>query len=161
MGTTRDFTELIKQNEGILFKITSVYAADRDAQKDLYQEVVLQLWKSFGSFRNESKVSTWLYRIALNTAITFMRKAKKKAPFIPIDQVVLEYTETKDQLFEERVKLLYEHIKALDSLEKGIVLLYMEEKSYEEIAQITGLTASNVGTRLSRIKAKLKQQMTK
>lgn len=159
MSKTAEFTQLISENEGAIFKITSVYTDDRDSQKDLYQEVVLQLWNSYDAFRGASKKSTWLYRVALNTAISYLRKSRKHKVLIPIDQVVLDLTEDHDPAFEERLQMLYAHIRELSSLEKGIILLYLEDKSYEEIAVITGLTVTNVATRLSRIKIKLKQQI--
>jgi RNA polymerase sigma-70 factor (ECF subfamily) len=160
MSETAQFTQLIKDNEGILFKVTSVYTDDYETKQDLYQEIVLQLWKSFDAFNGESKWSTWMYRIALNTAITYMRKAKKKKVFVPLDQTVLNYSESTDHEFEERLKTLYAHIKMLNTLEKGIILLFLEDKNYEEISSITGLTVTNVASRLSRIKMKLKEQIT-
>ena len=159
MSKTAEFTQLISENEGAIFKITSVYTEDRDSQKDLYQEIVLQLWKAFDAFKGDSKKSTWLYRVALNTAISHLRKSKKQKVMVPIDQVVLEMTETHDPVFEERLKALYQHIRGLSSLEKGIILLFLEDKSYEEISSITGLTVTNVATRLSRIKEKLKKRI--
>lgn len=161
MSKTAEFTQLISENEGALFKITSVYTNDRDNQQDLYQEIVLQLWKSYDSYKGQSKRSTWLYRIALNTAISYLRKSKKQKVLIPIDQVVSELAIHHDPLFEERLKMLYEQIKGLDALEKGIILLYLEDRNYEEIAAITGLTVTNVATRLSRIKTKLKKQINR
>ena len=159
MSNTAEFTQLISENEGAIFKITSVYTDDRDSQKDLYQEIVLQLWKSFDAFKGTSKRSTWLYRVSLNTAISYLRKSKKHKVLVPIDQVVQEITETYDPVFEERLKALYAHIRQLNSLEKGIILLFLEDKNYEEISSITGLSVTNVATRLSRIKTKLKKQI--
>lgn len=159
MSLEAQFIQLIKENEGVIFKITSIYTRNQADQHDLYQEIVLQLWKAFGSFRNESKISTWMYRVAMNTAITRLRKDKKKGQQVPISQVVLNRTETTDVAFEERLKVLYQHIEKLNDLEKGLILLFLENKSYEEMAEITGLSVSNVGTRLSRIKAKLKSQV--
>ena len=159
MSKTAEFTQLISENEGAIYKITSVYTNDQDSQKDLYQEIVLQLWNSFDAFKGASKRGTWLYRVALNTAISYLRKSKKHNVLVPIDQVVLDITEAHDSSFEERLKALYAHIRELGSLEKGIVLLYLEDKSYEEISAITGLSVTNVATRLSRIKSKLKKQI--
>jgi len=159
MSNTAEFTQLISENEGAIFKITSVYTDDRDNQKDLYQEIVLQLWKSFDAFKGTSKKSTWLYRVALNTSISYLRKSSKHKVLVPIDQVVLDITEAYDSSFEERLKALYAHIRELDSLEKGVILLYLEDKSYEEISTITGISVTNVATRLSRIKMKLKKQI--
>lgn len=161
MGKEEAFTRVIKENEGVIFKITTVYTNNQADQQDLYQEIVYQLWKSFDSFREESRIGTWLYRVALNTAITQARKKKKKGHQVPIDQVVIQQTEYRDTIFEDRIKVLYAHIEQLNALEKGLILLYLEGKNYEEIAAITGLTPSNVGTRLSRIRQKLKTQMIK
>lgn len=161
MGKEEAFTRVIRENEGVIFKITTIYTNNGVDQKDLYQEIVYQLWKSFDSFRQESRIGTWLYRVALNTAITQTRRKKKRGDQVPIDQVVIQQTDYHDTLFEDRLKMLYAHIEQLNALEKGLILLYMEGKNYEEMAIITGLSASNVGTRLSRIRQKLKTQMIK
>ncbi len=153
------FVQIIKQNEGLIFKITTMYTNNRDDQQDLYQEIVYQLWKSFDSFRAEAKISTWMYRIALNTAITKLKKRKRQGISVGIDQVVLQQTENYDPEFEERLKLVFAHIQQLNVLEKGLMLLVLEGKKYEEIAVIMGLSSSNVGTRISRIKQKLKKQI--
>lgn len=155
------FIKLIKENEGIIFKVALVYAFNEEDQKDLYQEIVYQLWKSFDSFRGDAKVSTWMYRIALNTSITHLKKEKKKGSRVSIDAVLLNKIEHIDTLMDERIQLLYKHIKQLNTIEKGVVLLYLEGNNYEEIAAVTGFTVSNVGTRLNRIKQKLKSQIKK
>ncbi|CAN5343459.1 sigma-70 family RNA polymerase sigma factor [soil metagenome] len=154
-----EFIRVIQENEGIIFKITSIYTRDKDDQEDLYQEIVYQLWKSFDSFRNESKISTWMYRIALNTSIAHLRKVKKKGEQVPIDKVILNRMDLSDTVAEERISILYEQIKTLNTIEKGIVVLYLEGKNYEEIANVTGFTSTNIGTRLNRIKQKLKSQI--
>lgn len=161
MQKEEKFVRLIKKNEGVIFKITTIYTDNRDDQKDLYQDVVYQLWKSFDSFRSESKISTWMYRIALNTALTQLKKSKRMGHAVSIDQVILKQTENYDTEFEERLKLLYTHLKLLNVLEKGLMLLLLEGKKYDEIAEITGLSPSNVGTKISRIKQKLKNQIIK
>lgn len=161
MQSETEFIRIIKDNEGVIFKITTMYTDNRIDQQDLYQDVVYQLWKSFKSFRAESKISTWMYRVALNTALTRLKKNKRRAHTVSIDKVILEQTEYYNPQFEERLKLMYAHIKRLNQLEKGIMLLLLEGKKYEEIAEITGLSSSNVGTRISRIKQKLKQQIVK
>ena len=161
MGKEEQFAQIIKDNEGLIFKITTVYTNNGQDQKDLYQDIVYQLWKSFDSFRNESKVSTWMYRVALNTAIRQLQKRKRRPDGVSIDKVVARQTENYDTEFEERLKIVYSHIGKLNVLEKGLILLLLEGKKYEEIAEITGLSPSNVGTRISRIKAKLKSQIVK
>ena len=161
MGKEESFTRIIKDNEGVIFKITTIYTDNGQDQKDLYQEIVYQLWKSFDSFRNESKISTWMYRIALNTAIGQLKKSKKHSNKTGIDQVVLQQTENYDTEFENRLKMVYEQIHQLNILEKGLILLLLEGKKYGEIAEITGLSETNVGTRISRIKQKLKSRILK
>ncbi|MEK6153813.1 sigma-70 family RNA polymerase sigma factor [Flavobacteriaceae bacterium 3-367] len=161
MGKEEEFVRVIKQNEGVIFKITTIYTDNKTDQQDLYQDIVYQLWKAFPGFRKESKVSTWMYRIALNTALTRLKKSKRGGHSVSIDRVVLQEAECYDYEFEERLKLVYSHIKQLNLLEKGIMLLLLEGKKYEEIAEITGLSPSNVGTRISRIKQKLKEQLVK
>lgn len=159
MSEEEKFTEAIKAHEGIIYKITTVYANSEEDRQDLYQEIVAQLWSSFSRFRNESKISTWMYRIALNTAITSLRKNKNRGHEVPIEKAVLEYVEVSDPVLEERIKALYKHIETLGDLDKGIMLLFLEKKSHDEIAQIIGLSTSNIGTRLSRIRKKLKEKM--
>lgn len=161
MSKEEEFTRIIKQNEGVIFKITTVYTDQSEDQQDLYQEIVYQLWKAYDGFRGDAKISTWMYRVALNTAITRLRKEKRKGSKVGIDQVVLKQTENYDTEFEEKLKVVYAHIKMLNDLEKGLILLLLEGKKYEEIATITGLSATNVGTRISRIKQKLKTQIIK
>lgn len=161
MSKEEAFVQLIKQNEGVIFKITTMYTDNGSDQKDLYQDVVYQLWKSFDSFRSESKIGTWMYRVALNTALTRLKKSKRMGSKVPIDKVVMEQTENYDSEFEEKLRLMYAHIKQLNVLEKGLMLLLLEGKKYEEIAEITGLSPTNVGTRISRIKQKLKKQIIK
>lgn len=161
MQKEEEFIRIIKEHEGVIFKITTMYTDNRDDQKDLYQDVVYQLWKSFESFRAESKISTWMYRIALNTALTRLKKKKRMGNSVSMDKVIMQQTENYNPEFEEKLKILYAHIKQLNVLEKGLMLLLLEGKKYEEISEITGLSPSNVGTKISRIKQKLKQQIVK
>lgn len=154
-----EFINIIKNNEAAIFKITTFYTNSKDDQEDLYQEIVFQLWKSFSNFRGDAKISTWLYRVALNTAITYLKKTKKQGDRVSIDHILLKQMESYDSLHEDRLRLMYRHINLLNKLEKGLILLLLEGKKYEEIAEITGLTATNVGTRISRIKDKLKNQL--
>lgn len=154
------FTKLIKDNEGMIFKISRAYCDNAQDQKDLYQDIVFQLWKGFDSFRGDSKASTWMYRVALNTAFSFLRKEKRKGYKIQMDDLQIAY-EPDDPILEERIKEMYIQIRALSDVEKGIMLLLLEGKKYEEIAEITGFTRTAVGTRISRIKEKLKKQLVK
>ncbi len=161
MTKQQAFTEVIKENQGLIFKITSVYTNSKEDQKDLYQEIIYQLWKSFKTFKGNSKISTWMYRVALNTSITFLKKEKRSGVQVPIEQILTHKMEQHDTVIEDRIALLHTQIKKLNIIEKGIVLLYLEGKSYDNIAEITGFTKTNIGTRLSRIKEKLKTQILK
>jgi RNA polymerase sigma-70 factor (ECF subfamily) len=152
------FTAMIKDNEGIIFKLSRAYCDSIEDQKDLYQEIVFQLWKGYDSFRGDSKASTWMYRVALNTAFSFLRKEKRRGHSVALGDIQLTY-EPHDPIQEERIKEMYTQIRRLSDLEKGIMLLLLEGKKYEEIAEITGLTRTTVGTRISRIKDKLKKQL--
>jgi RNA polymerase sigma factor (sigma-70 family) len=161
MDLKERFTSVIKENEGLIFKITTLYTNSVQDRNDLYQEIVYQLWKSFASFNAQSKISTWMYRVALNTAIYHLKQTKRRVNTIPIDLETERFSDDGDKGEEEKIKLLYEHIQLLNLLEKGITLLYLEGKSHEEIAAIVGISTSNVGTRISRIKEKLKSQIFK
>src|SRR5580700_2800943 len=122
MEDKKHFIGIIQENGGLIFKVAKVYTNSREDEQDLYQEIVYQLWKCFGSFRNESKISTWMYRIALNTAIAHLNKEKKKGSQVPIDEGLLNKPDTPDTLTEERSKALFSHIKQLNEIEKGIIL---------------------------------------
>jgi RNA polymerase sigma factor (sigma-70 family) len=155
MFTKEAFISIVKENEALIYKVTRVYTYNREDGQDLYQEIVYQLWKSFGSFRNEAKISTWMYRVALNTAITHLNKEKRKGHHIPVDEDLVNKPDIHDTLKAERLEVLYAVIKQLNTIEKGIIFLYLEGKTYDEIAAITGFTVTNVGTRLGRIKQKI------
>ena len=161
MQDKTQFVAIIKENEGLIYKVTKLYTNSKEDAEDLYQEIVYRLWKSFDSFRNESKISTWMYRIALNTCITHLKKEKRKGNQQPVNEDLLNKAETKDTLYEERTEILYAQLKLLNTIEKGIIFLYLEGKSYDEIAVITGFTSTNIGTRLNRIKQKIITQIKK
>ena len=133
-----------------------LYTTPTATLNDLYQDVVLNLWKAFPKFRRECKISTWIYRIALNTCISFIRKEKNVPEFVTLNREGDWMTEENDPL-QEMLRQLYRMINQLGQLDKSIILLYLEDKSYDEISEITGLTVTNVATKLSRIKDKLKK----
>jgi RNA polymerase sigma-70 factor (ECF subfamily) len=140
--------------------VCNIYCDDQEDRNDLFQEIVAQLWKSFPSFREESKFSTWMYRVALNTAITSFKKTKRRP-----DQNRLTYEnfQVKDENYdietEEEIKNLHRAVAQLTGVEKSIVLLFLENKKYEEIAEITGITQNYVRVKMNRIKKKLKKFM--
>lgn len=151
-----EFLKIVKQHERIIYKVCYLYSSKTASLGDLYQESLLNIWKAFPKFRHECKVSTWIYRISLNTCISFIRKEKNMPEFISLTQEVGELANEKDEL-HEMLRQLYRMINRLGQLDKSIILLYLEEKSYEEISEITGLTVTNVATKLGRIKDKLKK----
>lgn len=152
----KEFVILLNQNAGILYKVCNLYCDVPEDRSDLFQEIVLQLWKAFPSFRKESKVSTWMYRIALNTAISGFRKRSKGFLQISLSDGGFEIPDPARTSFEdENITALYKAIAQLSSVEKAIIMLYLEESSYQEIADITGISKSYVGVKLNRIKSKL------
>jgi RNA polymerase sigma-70 factor (ECF subfamily) len=162
MPNQEQFVHFINENEGILFKVSTLYTnSDADAQ-DLRQEMIYQLWRSFDSFKGNSKRSTWMYRVALNTAMVYLKKKKRTVTNgIEIDERLLQRADDNHSGEEEQIKKLYVTIKKLNDLERGIIMLYLEGKSHEEIAEIIGLTTTNIGTRIGRIKKKLKNLIEK
>ncbi len=155
------FTELIKEHEQLIFKVATLYTNSREDMEDLYQEIIFQLWKSFNTFRDESKLSTWMYRVAMNTAIYTLKNSKRQVTTTPINVSTESVMDSANRSAEDKLKLLHQSLQVLNLLEKGIILLYMEGKSYYEIGKLLGLTTSNVGTKISRIKEKLKSQINK
>jgi len=153
------FVNELNENAGIVHRICRIYFRNEDDRQDAFQEIVYQLWKSYGSFKGQSKFSTWMYRVALNTAITHIRKSKRDIVKPFLDNQYLQYPDGDDDTEEESVKLLYMAIDTLTSIDKAITLLYLDDHSYEEIASITGLTKTNVSVRLFRIKKRLEEQL--
>lgn len=152
----QEFLSVILEYKRVIYKVCYLYMSPNAPLNDLYQDVILNLWKAYPKFRKECKVSTWIYRIALNTCISFIRKEKNVPEIVTLTQEADWLTEEHDPI-HEMLRQLYRMINQLGQLDKSIILLYLEEKNYEEIAEITGLTATNVATKLSRIKDKLKR----
>lgn len=150
------FMDMIKANERVIYKVCLFYASDDLPLADLYQEVVCNLWQGYPKFRNESLVSTWIYRIALNTCISGVRKEIRR-PKGNYSTLMLEDVLKAPESLNTELTEMYKLIEKLRTVERAIVLLYLEEKSYKEIAEIMGLTVSNVATKLKRTKEKLKE----
>lgn len=153
----KEFLQIITENQGIIHKVCSIYCDSEEDRRDLFQEILVQLWKSFSSFRNESKFSTWMYRVALNTAITSFKKDKRQPDKsgIPFENLQLA-VEMYDTTTEDQIKMLNKAVSQLTGIEKSIILLFLEDKKYEEIAEITGITQNYVRVKMNRIKKKLK-----
>jgi RNA polymerase sigma factor (sigma-70 family) len=152
------FLELIQSNRGILYKISVSYCRNASDREDLIQEMVYQLWKSADRFDANYKFSTWMYRIALNVAISFYRKAYTGGVRVSLEAGFEVAESGSDGPLNERIEVLQRFIASLGELDKALIILYLEERPYKEIAEILGLTETNVATKLSRIKGRLKQE---
>ena len=155
------FTEIIDQHKGILFKVARVYCPNENDRQDLIQEMMIQVWQSIHKYNGQFKISTWLYRISLNVAISFYRKNTTRANRFTVlnEQTTEILTENKAET-EQQLNLLEQFISELKELDKALILLYLEDKTHTEIAEIVGLSVSNVGTKVGRIKEKLKTRFS-
>ena len=145
---------LIEEYQRVIYKVCPVYAPDRSRIDDYFQEVVLALWRGFDAFRGESKTATWVYRVALYTCISFVRRRMRRPQSV---RLTVDIKDEEPSETRERIDELYRVIGRLGRLDKALILLWLEERSYEEIAEITGLKANNVAVRLSRIREKLRK----
>lgn len=150
----KEFLKSIHDYQKIIYKICKMYRDSREDQEDLFQEIVYQLWKSYPSFKRESKISSWIYRIALNTAIAIYRKPKLPVGYV--DKLPEPINFGLEQQVSENEELLFDALRTLNDTEKALISLYLDDFTYHEIATITGITESNTGVRLNRIKTKLK-----
>ena len=160
---TEDFLIIIENNKGIIYKIANLYCKNIDDRKDLIQEIVIQLWKAFENYDDKFKYSTWIYRIALNVSISFYRKENsRKRISNSLDNEILIFQEETNFIYSDvQLNALYQMINELKDLDKALMLLYLEEKSYREISQIIGVSETNISTKINRIKNILKQKLTK
>jgi len=149
------FLERIAEHERLIHKVCRLYADDPADREDLFQEILCQAWRSYAGFRAESRFSTWLYRVALNTAITHLRKKRR----FGADEAGPDWVrnETQADHYEEEVQLMYAAINRLSRIDKAIILLYLEDCSYEDMSEIMGMSVSNIGVRLNRIRKRLKE----
>ncbi len=147
------FAEMVREHKSTIFTVCFMFSKDQDEVNDLFQEVLINLWKGIGTFKGESDIKTWIYRVSLNTCISFERK--KKRDTLPLDMDVNLYEERDDDT--RQIKMLYNRINKLGFFDRAIVLLWLENLSYDEIAAITGITVKNVSVRLFRIKEQLKK----
>ncbi len=137
-----------------------MYANDRDARNDLFQEIVLQLWRSFPTFRGEAKITTWMYRIALNTAISGLRKQGRSIKTEDIREKHFNFSDDHDDTLEENYQKLQWAIRQLTEIERAMIMMALDEIPYEEIAETIGITQNNVRVRMNRIREKIKKLMT-
>lgn len=156
--TQEEFVRQVETNQGIIQKICRLYGETQPDREDLFQEIVVQLWKGVSTFRGQSKFSTWMYRVALNTAISDLRKKKRTLPVSETEIASIEIkTELSEGNEEEKVNSLYAAISRLTEIDKAIVMLYLEDRSYEEMEDILGINTNNLRVKMNRIKDKLRQ----
>ena len=156
--STQNFLSVIENHKGIIYKVAGLYTKDSEDRKDLAQEIIFQLWRSFEQYDEQYKLSTWIYRIALNVSISFYRKKKRRESiFHPLSGEVFSVHEEESSQHED-VKLLQQFIKELKELDRAIIILTLDGNSQKETAEILGLTETNVSTRVGRIKTILKKK---
>lgn len=157
--TTEDtFVTLLQENQNIVHKICRLYTNNQDQHNDLFQEITIQLWRAFPKFRGDSKFSTWMYRVGLNTAITLYRKSKRSIKTQDYDSVMFRISsEEYDDTVEQQLKLMYSAVKELNDIDKALVFLYLEDKNYKEISETLGITEVNARVKMNRVKTKLKK----
>lgn len=142
---------------GIIIKLCRAYTNSQEDFEDYFQEVCLQIWRSKENFREESEWSTWVYRISLNVCLTLLKKKKNNVQHFASDSITVEQTEDNYAFSDESLNLLYDAIRQLSEIDRAIIMLYLEEKTYQEIADIIGTNPNNIGVRVKRIKTRLKK----
>jgi RNA polymerase sigma factor (sigma-70 family) len=157
--TEQQFADQIERHRGILFKVCNLYGTSHEDREDLAQEILVQLWRSFPAFDGRCAFSTWMYRVALNTAISWLRHDSLRRRHIePAEERWLVSVPAKETDSEE-LRSLYGLIDGLDPMQKAMVMLYLDGNSHQEIAEVLGTTASNIATRMNRVKSEWKQQV--
>lgn len=153
-----EFVELIDVNQNILHKICKLYTHDMDGHQDLFQEMVIQLWKSYPKFNHSAKFTTWMYRVALNTAITLHRSTRRKVVTTELDSSSIIFKDvTYDSEKDEQVNKLYQAVRQLNDIEKALIYMYLEDKDYAEISETLGITEVNARVKMNRAKNKLRE----
>ena len=157
----KQFEKHIKEHELLIFKICRIYAYTDADRQDLFQDIVIQLWNAFPKFKGESKFSTWLYRVAINTAITGLRKKKDFIKSYEHDALPTSISDDNSAHPEERLREMYKAIEQLNQIEKAIVMFYLEDKSYDEMEEILGISQGNLRVKMNRVKEKLRNLTNK
>lgn len=160
-GQQHFFEGIIEQHKGILFKVARAYCPNAEDKQDLIQEMMIQIWQSIHKYNDQYKISTWLYRISLNVAISFYRKSSTRAKkYTELTEQLIETPVEDKSVNERQLNLLEQFISELKEIDKALMILYLEDKSHTEIAEILGMSVSNVGTKIGRIKDKLKTRFS-
>lgn len=153
----KEFLARIEQHKGILYKVSKMYMDNKDDQDDLFQEIVCQLWKAYDSFKGESQFSTWMYRVAINTSIVFLKKEKRKVDKYEITTSNIKDDEEDSQLKESQIEHFYKAVQQLDKIDKAIIFYQLEGYSHREISENLGISEGNARVKLNRAKEKLKE----
>ncbi|MBO6125340.1 MAG: sigma-70 family RNA polymerase sigma factor [Bacteroidaceae bacterium] len=152
----QEFSRMVRENKSTIYTVCYMFSNDEDEVSDLFQETLINLWKGFESFRHESKLSTWIYRVAMNTCISADRKKRRQGSKVPLSMNINLYDDEDHET--KQVRQLHERIQRLDLIDRALVMMWLEGMSYEEIAEVVGISVKNVGVKLVRIKEKLKQK---
>ena len=153
------FTKMVKEYRKTIYTVCYFYSKDTEEVNDLYQEILINLWKSFEKFRGESGLKTWIWRVSLNTCNNLERKKKSSVQTIPLSIDIDLYND--DDAHSKQIQMLYDRINRLDVFDRAIILLWLENMSYQDIASVVGISLPNVTTRLFRIKEQLKSMSNK
>ena len=153
----QEFLNRIEKHKGILYKVSKMYMDNPDDQQDLFQEIICQLWKSYESFRNESQFSTWMYRVAVNTAIVFLKKEKRKVDKYEIASENIKDEEGDSHIKESQIDHFYKAVQKLEKIDKAIIFYQLEGFSHKEIGENLGISEGNARVKLNRAKEKLKE----
>ena len=157
----KEFSQLIKDNQGLIIKVSRLYTNSIEDEQDLFQEIVLQLWRSYDTFKGQSKISTWMYRVALNTAITLFRKKTKSPQTDELQDFHYKDFVEDDEEKQQQISTLYKVIKMLPNVERAIVTKYLDDLPYKDIAENLGITEVNARVKMNRLKKTLKELMEK
>ena len=152
--TEQEFALMVREHKGTIYTVCHMFASDQDEVNDLFQDTLINLWRGYDSFKGEAKLSSWIYRVALNTCISADRK-KRRTPTVPLEMDVNRYED--NDAGSRQIQMLYKRIHRLKPFDRAIVLLWLEGLHYDEIGAITGISAKNVSVRLVRIREKLKK----
>lgn len=157
----QEFSQLINDNQGLIIKVSRLYTNTLEDEQDLFQEIVLQLWRSYDTFKGQSKISTWMYRVALNTAITLFRKKTKSPKTDELHDFHYQGFDEIDDEKQQQISLLYKVIKMLPKVERAIVMMYLDDLPYKDISENLGITEVNARVKMNRLKKTLKVLMEK
>ena len=152
----QEFSRMVREHKSTIYTVCYMFSNDEDEVSDLFQETLINLWKGFESFRHESKLSTWIYRVAMNTCISADRKKRKQGTKVPLSMNIDLYNDEDHET--KQVRQLHERIQRLDLIDRALVMMWLEGMNYDEIAEVVGISVKNVGVKLVRIKEKLKQK---